>query len=61
MLTVKRISVQLYNVSGQVVFQRGSSYQDGAVDLAKFAPGTYILSIYSDDGKYRHLQKLVRQ
>lgn len=61
MLTVKRISVQLYNVSGQVVFQRESSYQDGAVDLAKFAPGTYILSIYSDDGKYRHLQKLVRQ
>ena len=61
MFTIRKISVQLFNLSGQVVYQRESGYQDGSIDLAKFAPGTYILSIYSEDGKYRHLQKLVKQ
>jgi hypothetical protein len=59
--TVKRLSVQLYNLKGQLVYQQQGGYQNGSVDLRPYARGQYILSIYSDDRKYRHIQKLIRE
>lgn len=56
---VKNILVQLYNMQGQEVFSRQAAYGDGSVDLSRLPKGAYILSIYSDNRKYRHLQKLV--
>ena len=57
---VKKISLQLYNMQGQEVFSKADNYSDGSFDLGRFAKGTYILSIYSDNKKYRHIQKLIR-
>ncbi len=57
----KRISINLYNSNGQEVFRSSTGYQNGNVDLTKFARGTYFLSITSDDGKYKHIQKVMRQ
>jgi photosystem II stability/assembly factor-like uncharacterized protein len=56
---VKNISVQLYNMQGQLIFGKKESYSDGNIDLGRFAKGAYILSIYSDNRKYRHIQKLI--
>jgi hypothetical protein len=61
LFTVKRLLVQLYNVKGQLVYQQQGGYQNGSVDLQPYARGQYILSIYSDDRKYRHIQKLIRE
>ncbi len=61
MLAVRKISLQVFNLSGQQVLQKESSYQDGSVDINHLAKGAYILSIYSDNRKYRHLQKIVKQ
>lgn len=61
LFTVKKILVQVYNLKGQLVYQQSRAYQNGAVDLTPLARGQYILTIYSDDKKYRHLQKLIRQ
>jgi hypothetical protein len=61
MFTIKRISVQLFSMNGQEVYRSDASYQDGAVDISNLSRGIYILSIYSEDRKYRHLQKIVRQ
>lgn len=61
LFTVKKISVRVFNLKGQLVFQESRAYQNGMVDLTPLARGQYILSIYSDDKKYRHIQKLIRQ
>ena len=57
---VKKISVQLYNMKGQEIYRQESGYQNGSFNINRFAKGAYILSIYSDNGKYRHVQKIIR-
>jgi hypothetical protein len=57
---VKKISLQLFNMQGQQVFRKEDNYSDGSFDLGRFSKGAYVLSIYSDNKKYRHIQKLIR-
>ncbi|MGV3530177.1 MAG: T9SS type A sorting domain-containing protein [Flavisolibacter sp.] len=61
MVGVRKIVVHLYDASGRLVFSETKGYTNGSLTLAPFARGTYFLSIYSEDRKYRHLQKLVKQ
>jgi len=57
---VKKISVQLFNMQGQEIYRQESGYQNGNFNINRFAKGAYILSIYSDNKKYRHVQKIIR-
>ena len=57
---VKKISVEVYNMKGQVLYRQETGYQNGNVNFSRFAKGAYVLSIYSDNGKYRHIQKIIR-
>jgi hypothetical protein len=57
---VKKISVQLFNMQGQELYRLETGYQSGSFNISKFAKGAYILSIYSDNKKYRHVQKIMR-
>ena len=57
---VKKISIQLYNMQGQELYRQESGYQNGSININKFAKGAYVLSIYSDNKKYRHVQKIIR-
>jgi hypothetical protein len=61
MFTVKKINVQLYNMSGQEVMRNEKVYQNGLLNVSKLAKGMYVLTITSDDEKYRHLQKIVKR
>lgn len=61
LFTVKKISIQLFNMSGQEVLRKEQNYQDGNIDISRLADGAYILSITSDDKKYRQLQKIINQ
>lgn len=58
---IKSISIQLLNANGQVVYKNSGAYQNGSVDISKLAKGVYVLSIISDDGKYKYLQKIIKQ
>jgi hypothetical protein len=60
LLTVKKIAIHLYSAGGQLMLSRQTDYQDGSIDISRFSSGTYLLSIYSEDRKYRHLQKIVK-
>jgi len=60
MFAVKKISVQLFNMSGQEILNTQANYQDGSFNISGFADGAYILTITSDDKKYRHLQKIIK-
>lgn len=57
---VKKISVQLFNMQGQEMYRLESGYQNGNLNISRFAKGAYILSIYSDNKKYRHVQQIIR-
>ena len=57
---VKKISIQLYNMQGQEIYRLETNYQHGNLHISRFARGPYILSIYSDNRKYRHIQKIIR-
>lgn len=57
---VRKISVQLYNMQGQEIYKQESTYQNGNININRFARGAYILSIFSDNKKYRHVQKIIR-
>lgn len=57
---IQKIRIDVLTMNGQQVYSRTASYQDGSVDLSRMSPGIYILSIFSDNGRYRHLQKIVK-
>ena len=57
---VKKIAVQLFNMQGQELYRQETGYQNGSFNISRFAKGAYILSIYSDNKKYRHVQKIIR-
>ena len=56
---IKKIVVQLFNLQGQMIYSKKANYQDGSINLSKLAKSIYILSITSDDRKYRHVQKII--
>jgi hypothetical protein len=59
--TVRKITLQLYSMNGQLIMQNETAYQNGSMDISKMGSGVYILSIYSDNRQYRHLQKIIKQ
>jgi hypothetical protein len=58
---IRKITVQLMNMNGQVIFRQDRGYSSGTVPLNNLASGMYILNILSDDNRYRHIQKIIRQ
>ena len=61
LFTIKKIIIQLITINGQEIYRSETGYQNGFVDVQKFAMGNYILSITSNDGKYRHIQKIIKR
>ncbi|HEY0749996.1 MAG TPA: T9SS type A sorting domain-containing protein, partial [Chitinophagaceae bacterium] len=61
MTGVRKITVQLFNMMGQEVMRKEASYQSGNIPVSNLQKGNYILSITSDDGRYRHIQKFIKQ
>ncbi len=58
---IRKISIQVFTMSGELVLQRESNYQDGSINFSRLSRGAYLLSIYSEDRKHRHLQRIIRQ
>lgn len=61
LLSVRSIMVQLYGVRGQKLYEVQQGYQNGSVNISKLPKGAYILQITSSDGRYRHVQKILKQ
>jgi len=57
---IKKITIQVFNTSGQELYRKEAGYQNGSVDFNNYPHGTYILSIISDNKKYKNLQKIIR-
>ncbi len=57
---VRKISVQIFNMQGQELYRSETAYQNGIININSLPKGAYVLSIYSDNKKYRHIQKIIR-
>ena len=61
MLGVKRISVQVANLSGAIVMKRETGYESGSMNLGNLPAGTYVITITSADRKYQTVRKIIKQ
>ncbi len=57
---IQTINIRITSTNGQVVAQQRQSYQNGSVSTRKLASGNYVLEIWSDDRKYKHVQQFVK-
>jgi hypothetical protein len=60
MATIRRVRVQVTNMSGQLMYDQERPYQDGRVDVGLFANGAYVLTVTSLDRKYQFVQKFFK-
>ena len=58
---IKKISITVTSMSGQEVIRRETAYQSNNINTGVLPAGQYILTIVSDDKKYRHVQKIIKQ
>ena len=61
LLGVRRIVVQVNNLSGQLLLKTETNYQSGQVNIANLPKGLYILSITTPDYKHQHVQRFVKE
>ncbi|MEI6948517.1 T9SS type A sorting domain-containing protein [Paraflavisolibacter sp. H34] len=60
-LPVQKLHVRLFNMQGQLLLKEERGYTGGVINMRPYAYGVYIVSIISDDGKYKFTQKVVKQ
>ncbi|WP_132056006.1 T9SS type A sorting domain-containing protein [Pseudocnuella soli] len=60
---VSRISVQVFNSIGQLLYREERAYSNSgnSVDFSRYPPGVYFLRILSVDGKEKRVQKIMKQ
>jgi len=61
MMSVKKLSLQVTNLSGAVVMKKETGYENGWLNLGNLPTGAYILSITSPDRKYQTVKKIIKQ
>ena len=60
MLNIRSIQVQVYNLAGQVLYNKKQSYLSGSVNVSSLPRGTYIIAITSEDRKYQFLRRFTK-
>ena len=58
--SVTTMRVQVINLAGQLLYDRETGYQNGSVFVGLLPKGAYVLAITSSDGKYRYVNKFIK-
>jgi photosystem II stability/assembly factor-like uncharacterized protein len=58
---ISKIDISIADINGRMVLNKTAAYQTGELDLSKLSNGVYILNIWSDNKKYRFVQKFIKQ
>lgn len=58
---IRTVVVQIISVTGQIIVTKETAYANGSININRYASGAYVLSIISADGRYRHIQKIVKK
>ena len=60
MYTIKQVRVQVYSLSGQLIYDKSAAYENGTVPMNNRSAGEYILTVTSNDRKYQFVKKFVK-
>jgi hypothetical protein len=58
---LNKIDISITSANGQLIRRTTMPYRNGRLDINGLAAGAYILSFNSSDGRYRHVEKLIKQ
>lgn len=61
LMGVKKIALQVTNISGGVVLRKETGYENGILNLGNLPAGTYVLTITSSDRKYQSVRKIIKR
>lgn len=61
LMGVKKIALQVTNISGGVVLRKETGYENGLLNLGNLPAGTYVLTITSSDRKYQSVRKIIKR
>lgn len=60
MYSIRKLSVQVTNMNGQIIYKNDLPYQDASIPLSRLSPGTYVLTVTSNDRKYQYTKKFIK-
>lgn len=60
MTGIRRIQLQLFDLTGRLLLQQEAAYSSGSLSLNGLPGGTYVLQITSDNRRQRYVQKIIR-
>jgi Secretion system C-terminal sorting domain len=58
---IRQMTVQLVDMQGRQLAQNTVSFKNGQIPVSKLPAGMYFIKFISDNRKYTHLQKIVKQ
>ena len=61
MYSVKKLSLEVVNTAGALVYKKETGYQNGSIPLRNLAAGTYVVTITSNDRKYQFTRKIIKR
>ena len=61
MFTTKKLSVNIYNMGGQLMYSRQGGYVSGRISVPGLARGVYVLTITGDDRGQRFVQRFFKR
>ena len=59
--TVQKIVVRVFNMQGQLLYREERGYDNASLNFSRYPAGMYIVSIMSDDGKFKFTERIIRQ
>lgn len=61
MYTVQKLIITVRTMTGQLTDQKEAPYENGTIDVSKYAGGMYILTITSSDNKQQFVRQFVKE
>ena len=59
--SVQKIVIRVFNTQGQLLFKEDRGYASASINISRLPAAVYIISIMSDDGKYKLSERIVKQ
>ena len=58
---IKNLDIRVLDMNGRTVFTNRRNYGNGLIDISRLTKGIYSIEIISDNRKYKHVQKIIRE
>ncbi|MGI8636839.1 MAG: T9SS type A sorting domain-containing protein, partial [Segetibacter sp.] len=59
-LTIKKAVIRIFDLNGRVVMVKQAAFSNVPINVSRFSNGTYLVSVYDDNGKLRNQVKFIK-